>query len=84
MEKIWAHVYSRENLNVPSQDHAVLLTEAPLNPDANRAKAAELFFEGFNAPAMFCAPQVSGGQAVAKCSPCGMDGLISDSAVYYA
>jgi actin-related protein len=36
----------------------VLLTEAPLNPHANRARAAEIFFEGFNVPAMYCAPQV--------------------------
>lgn len=35
----------------------VLLTESPLNPIANREKAAEIFFEGFNAPAIFFAPQ---------------------------
>lgn len=29
------------------------MTEAPLNPVANRAKAAEIFFEGFNSPALF-------------------------------
>lgn len=58
MEKIWSHIYARENLNCPSEEHAVLLTEAPLNPHKNRAKAAEIFFEGFNAPAMYCAPQV--------------------------
>ena len=32
MEKVWQHIYSRENLNCPSEEHAVLLTEAPLNP----------------------------------------------------
>jgi len=53
MEKIWNHIYSRDNLNVRSNEHAVLLTEAPLNPLANREKAAELFFEAMNAPALF-------------------------------
>lgn len=53
MEKIWAHIYSRDNLNVRSEEHAVLLTEAPLNPLANREKAAELFFEAMNVPALF-------------------------------
>jgi centractin len=23
MERIWAHVYAKENLNVPSEEHAV-------------------------------------------------------------
>jgi centractin len=53
MEKIWQHVYSRDNLNTASEEHAVLLTEAPLNPFANRTKAADFFFEGLNVPALF-------------------------------
>ncbi|CAM9091382.1 unnamed protein product [Heterosigma akashiwo] len=57
MEKVWAHVYARENLNVASEEHPVLLTEAPLNPHSHSEKAAEVFFETFNAPALFCAPQ---------------------------
>mmetsp|Transcript_6547 Transcript_6547/g.8630 ORF Transcript_6547/g.8630 Transcript_6547/m.8630 type:complete len:376 (-) Transcript_6547:123-1250(-) len=57
MEKIWQHIYLRENLNVASEEHPVLLTEAPLNPNSNSEKAAEIFFETFNTPAMFCAPQ---------------------------
>eukprot|EP00601_Ochromonadales_sp_CCMP2298_P013126 CAMPEP_0173253452 /NCGR_PEP_ID=MMETSP1142-20121109/21329_1 /TAXON_ID=483371 /ORGANISM="non described non described, Strain CCMP2298" /LENGTH=340 /DNA_ID=CAMNT_0014186685 /DNA_START=67 /DNA_END=1086 /DNA_ORIENTATION=+ len=57
MEKIWSYVYSRDNLNVVSEDHAVLLTEAPLNPFSNREKAAEIFFEALNAPALFCSIQ---------------------------
>jgi len=32
MEKLWQYVYTKDNLNVPSEEHAVLLTEAPLNP----------------------------------------------------
>ncbi|CAN0019975.1 unnamed protein product [Ectocarpus sp. 6 AP-2014] len=57
MEKVWSHVYGRDNLNVGPEDHAVLLTEAPLNPYKNRRQCAETFFETFGVPAMFCAPQ---------------------------
>jgi centractin len=58
MERLWHHIYSKENLAIPSEEHAVLLTEAPLNPYTNREKAAEIFFEGFNVPAMFVSLQV--------------------------
>ena len=57
MEKIWSYIYSRDNLSVMSEEHAVLLTEAPLNPFANREKAAEIFFEALNVPALFCSIQ---------------------------
>ncbi|CAN0032647.1 unnamed protein product, partial [Hapterophycus canaliculatus] len=55
--QVWSHVYGRDNLNVAPEDHAVLLTEAPLNPYKNRRQCAETFFENFGVPAMFCAPQ---------------------------
>jgi centractin len=57
MEKIWTYLYSKENLNVKGEDHAVLLTEAPLNPYAHREKAAEIFFESLNVPALHCSIQ---------------------------
>ncbi|RHY01919.1 hypothetical protein DYB28_010266 [Aphanomyces astaci] len=57
MQRIWEHMYSKDMLNITSDEHPVLLTEAPLNPAANRVKAAEVFFESFNAPAFFVSPQ---------------------------
>ena len=59
MERVWSHVFnSREHgLGVSAEEHPVLLTEAPLNPYSHREKAAEVFFESFSAPALFCAPQ---------------------------
>lgn len=56
MERLWEHVYAKNNLNAPIDDHPVLLTEAPLNPRTNRDKTAEIFFETFRAPAMFFTP----------------------------
>lgn len=57
MERIWQYVYSKEQLNTPSEEHPVLLTEAPLNPRKNREKAAEVFFEAFSVPALFVSMQ---------------------------
>jgi len=51
MTNIWQHVYTE--LSVVQDQHPVLLTEAPLNPRANRGKAAEIFFETFNVPALY-------------------------------
>ncbi|KAA0704347.1 Beta-centractin Actin-related protein 1B [Triplophysa tibetana] len=51
MERIWQYVYSKEQLQTFSEEHPVLLTEAPLNPSKNRERAAEVFFETFNVPA---------------------------------
>jgi actin-related protein len=44
-------------LKIQSEEHPVLLTEAPLNPRKNREKAAEIFFETFGTPALFVSPQ---------------------------
>ena len=57
MEKIWQHVYSKHQLNANCEEHPVLLTEAPLNPRRNREKAAEIFFETFNVPALYISMQ---------------------------
>lgn len=56
MELIWNHVY-REELKVLSEEHPVLLTEAPLNPRRNREWAAQTLFEAFNVPAAYFSVQ---------------------------
>ncbi|EIW70794.1 actin-2 [Tremella mesenterica] len=56
MERIWSWVYG-EGLKALSEEHPVLLTEAPLNPRQNRDVAAQIFFETFNVPAFFTSVQ---------------------------
>ncbi|KDN34560.1 Actin-2, partial [Rhizoctonia solani AG-8 WAC10335] len=56
MERIWSWVYTEE-LGTLSEEHPVLLTEAPLNPRANRDVAAQIFFDTFNVPALFTSVQ---------------------------
>jgi len=55
MERVWSHIYS--TLSIMSEEHNVLLTEAPFTTRQMKERAAEVFFETFNAPALCYALQ---------------------------
>ena len=41
MEKLWRHMFDRE-LNVATEEHPVLMSDAALNPKANREKMIQV------------------------------------------
>ena len=54
MEVIWHHAFSEE-LHIKPDEHPVLMTEPPYNPNTNREKMTEIMFEKFTTPAFYVA-----------------------------
>ena len=54
METAWQYTF-RNELRITLKAHPILLTEAPLKPEANREKKTPIVFETFETPASYVA-----------------------------
>ena len=54
MQHVWEVMY--EEMGMPSDEQPVILSESPLNDSKCRDRAAEIFFETFNVPGLYTAP----------------------------
>lgn len=52
MELLWSHILFDSLQLTSGMEHPLLITEAPLNPESNKEKMLEVFFETFNIPAI--------------------------------
>ncbi len=57
MEKVWHHTFYNELRVSPEEANGVVLTEAPLNPKANREKMVSIMFETFQVQNVYVALQ---------------------------
>lgn len=57
MEKVWHHTFYNELRCAPEEANGVVLTEAPLNPKANREKMVTIMFETFQVKNVYVALQ---------------------------
>ncbi|XP_067824272.1 uncharacterized protein [Heptranchias perlo] len=52
MEVLWRHTFENE-LRIDIQEHPIVMTEPPNNPQKNREKTYEILFEEFQVPSLF-------------------------------
>ncbi|EGG15133.1 hypothetical protein DFA_09957 [Cavenderia fasciculata] len=57
VEKIWDYAFNQLNAN--PEEHAILLSEAPLNPMGDRENMTQIMFETFSTPAFYLGVQAA-------------------------